>query len=117
MQSIEAPPAQRAIMLSCPWQVGKTPLLLQAIQQLIDSGIPVANILYATFDHPICKLAGLNAVLQAWRALETRADRPEYLFLDEAQFIRDIGTWVKHQVDFFKSKRIVFTGSATPLIH
>jgi predicted AAA+ superfamily ATPase len=56
-------------------------------------------------------------VLQAWRVLETRADRPEYLFLDEAQFIRDIGTWVKHQVDFFKSKRIVFTGSATPLIH
>ncbi len=117
MQWIEAPPAHRAIMLSGPRQVGKTTLLIQAIQQLIDSGVPPANILYATFDHPICKLAGLNAVLQAWRELEPKADGPEYLFLDEAQFIRDIGTWVKHQVDFFKSKRIVFTGSATPLIH
>ncbi|MCX6987027.1 MAG: ATP-binding protein [Chlamydiae bacterium] len=117
MQWIEAPPAHRAIMLSGPRQVGKTTLLIQAIQQLIDSGVPPANILYATFDHPICKLGGLNAVLQAWRELEPKADGPEYLFLDEAQFIRDIGTWVKHQVDFFKSKRIVFTGSATPLIH
>lgn len=117
MQWIEAPPAQRAIMLSGPRQVGKTTLLLQAIQKLIDSGVPPANILYATFDHPICKLGGLNAVLEAWRELEPKADGPEYLFLDEAQFIKDIGTWVKHQVDFFKSKRIVFTGSATPLIH
>ena len=91
--------------------------ILQAIQKLIDSGVPPANILYATFDHPICKLGGLNAVLEAWRELEPKADGPEYLFLDGAQFIKDIGTWVKHQVDFFKSKKIVFTGSATPLLH
>lgn len=114
---IETPPAQRAIMLSGPRQVGKTTLLLQAIQKLIDSGVPPANILYATFDHPICKLTGLSAVLEAWRELEPKVDGPEYLFLDEAQFIKDIGTWIKHQVDFFKNKRIVFTGSATPLIH
>ncbi len=116
MQWIEQPPAQRAIMLSGPRQVGKTTLLLQAIQKLVESGVPPANILYATFDHPICKLAGLNAVLEAWRELEPKANGPEYLFLDEAQFIKDIGTWVKHQVDFFKNKKIVFTGSATPLI-
>ncbi|HEY4254937.1 MAG TPA: ATP-binding protein [Chlamydiales bacterium] len=117
MEWIESPPAQRAVMLSGPRQVGKTTLLLQAIQKLIDSGVPPANILYATFDHPICKLGGLEAVLEAWRELEPKADGPEYLFLDEAQFIKNIGTWVKHQVDFFKFKKIVFTGSATPLIH
>ena len=117
MHWIENPPAWRAIMLSGPRQVGKTTLLLQAIQKLIDSGVPPANILYATFDHPICKLGGLHAVLEAWRELEPKANGPEYLFLDEAQFIQDIGTWVKHQVDFFKNKRIIFTGSATPLIH
>lgn len=117
MQWIEAPPAHRAIMLSGPRQVGKTTLLLQAIQRLIQSGVPPANIVYATFDHPIFKLGGLNAVLEAWRELEPKASGPEYLFLDEAQFIKDMGTWVKHQVDFFKNKRIVFTGSAMPLIH
>lgn len=116
MQWIETPPAPRAVMLSGPRQVGKTTLLLQAIQQLISSGVPPANILYTTFDHPVCKLAGLEAVLEAWRELEPKADGPEYLFLDEAQFIKHIGTWVKHQVDFFKTKKIIFTGSATPLI-
>jgi predicted AAA+ superfamily ATPase len=117
MQWIEHPPAQRAVMLSGPRQVGKTTLLLQAIQRLIDSGIAPGNILYATFDHPVCKLAGLDAVLEAWRELEPKTDGPEYLFLDEAQLVKDVGTWVKHQVDFFKTKRIVFTGSATTLIH
>lgn len=116
MDWIKAPPAHRAILLSGPRQVGKTTLLLQAIQKLIDSGVPPGNILYATFDHPICKLTGLDTVLEAWREMEPKANGPEYLFLDEAQFIKNIGTWVKHQIDFFKNKKIIFTGSAAPLI-
>ena len=103
-------------MLSGPRQVGKTTLLLQAIQKLVASGTAPSNILYATFDHPVLKLAGLDTVLEAWREIEPKAEGPEYLFLDEAQFIKNIGTWVKHEIDFFKTKRIVFTGSATPLL-
>ena len=109
------PPAPRAVMLTGPRQVGKTTLLLQIIDQLVNDQIPSTNILYATFDHPILKIAGLDAVLEAWRELEPKVEGPEYLFLDEAQFIRDFGTWTKHQVDFFKQRRIVFTGSAMPL--
>lgn len=115
-QWLTAPPAPRAILLSGARQVGKTTLLLQAIEALLQQGVPAGNILYATFDHPLIKLAGIEAVLQAWREREPKADGPEYLLLDEAQFIRDWGTWVKHQVDFHKSRRIAFTGSATPLI-
>lgn len=116
MQWIENPPSKRAILLSGARQVGKTTLLLQAIQKLIDSGVPSSNIIYVTFDHPVCKLAGLEAVLEAWRELEPKKEGPEYLFLDEAQFIQDIGTWMKHQVDFFKTRCLIFTGSVTPLI-
>lgn len=111
------PPAQRAVLLTGPRQVGKTTLLLQTIEQLIQEGVPSKNILYVTFDHPILKLAGLEAVLEAWRELEPKAEGPEYIFLDEAQFIRDVGTWVKHQADFSKQRKIVFTGSAMPLVH
>lgn len=114
-QWVAAPPAPRAILLSGARQIGKTTLMLQAIEGLLAQGTPAANILYATFDHPILKLAGVDAVLEAWREREPRADGPEYLFLDEAQFIRDWGTWVKHQVDFAKHRRIAFTGSAMPL--
>ncbi len=112
---VSHPPAKRAVMLSGPRQVGKTTLLLQTVELLLRNGIAPANIVYATFDHPILKLAGLDAVLEAWRELEPQAAGDEYLFLDEAQLIRNFGTWVKHQVDFFKHRRIIFTGSAMPL--
>jgi uncharacterized protein len=110
------PPAPRAVLLSGARQIGKTTLLLQSIAKLLKNGIPAANILYATFDHPILKLAGIDAVIDAWRQREPRAPGPEYLFLDEAQFIRDWGTWVKHPVDFVRHRRIIFTGSAMPLL-
>jgi uncharacterized protein len=110
------PPTPRAVLLSGARQVGKTTLMLQAIDALLKARVPAANILYATFDHPLLKLAGIDAVLDAWRQREPQAAGPEYLFLDEAQFIRDWGTWVKHQVDFQKGRRIAFTGSAMPLV-
>lgn len=110
------PPAPRAVLISGARQIGKTTLMLQAAQALLAAGVPPANLLYATFDHPILKLAGIEAVLEAWRQREPRAEGPEYLLLDEAQFIRDWGTWVKHQVDFAKHRRIAFTGSAMPLV-
>ena len=103
-------------MLSGARQIGKTTLLLQAINMLLEAGVPASNILYATFDHPILKLAGIDAVINGWRQREPRAKGPEYVFLDEAHFIPDWGTWIKHQVDFNRQRRIVFTGSATPLL-
>jgi predicted AAA+ superfamily ATPase len=113
---LTAPPAARAILLSGARQTGKTTLMLQVVESLLRDGVPPANVLYATFDHPLLKLAGIDAVLDAWREREPRAEGPEYLLLDEAQFIRDWGTWVKHQVDFQRQRRIAFTGSAMPLV-
>jgi predicted AAA+ superfamily ATPase len=110
------PPAMRAVMLSGARQVGKTTLLMQVIATLLADQVPAANILYASFDHPILKLAGVDAVLEAWRDREPRQPGKEFVFLDEAQFIRDWGTWVKHQVDFNKSRQLIFTGSTLPLV-
>jgi predicted AAA+ superfamily ATPase len=64
---LAAPPAPRAVMLSGARQIGKTTLMLQAAEALLGAGVPAANILYATFDHPILKLASIDAVLDAWR--------------------------------------------------
>ncbi len=110
------PPALRATFLSGARQIGKTTLIMQAIDKLIKDGVPASNIFYATFDHPLLKLAGIDAAIEAWRQREAKQEGVEYVFLDEAQFIRDWGTWVKHQVDFNKQRRIIFTGSATPIL-
>lgn len=113
---VKSPPAARAILLSGARQVGKTTLLLQCVADLLRNGVQPANILYATFDHPIIRLAGLDNVLRAWRERVPQGAGAEYLFLDEAQFIRNWETWVKHQVDFNKHRRIILTGSAMPLM-
>lgn len=113
---MQSPPAPRALLLSGARQVGKTTLFLQVIQELIDNGVPANKILYATFDHPLLKLLGLDGLLNLWREFEPESDGIEYLFLDEIQTIRDWQTWLKLQVDFEKKRRIAVTGSATPLV-
>ncbi len=108
-------PTSRALLVNGARQVGKTTLFLQIIDSLIERGAPAANILYATFDHPLLRLAGLENVLRLWREQEPAADGPEYLFLDEIQFAPDWQIWLKHQVDFERRRKIALTGSAVPL--
>lgn len=110
------PPVHRALLLSGARQVGKTTLLLQTVEALLAKGVPRENILYATFDHPLVKLAGLDGLLNLWREIEPARDGIEYLFLDEIQYTKDWQTWLKLQVDFQKNRRIAVTGSATPLV-
>lgn len=112
---VTTPPAPRAILLSGARQTGKTTLILQVIDSMLQEGIAPGRILYATFDHPLLKLIGLEGLLKVWRELEPRHEGEEYLFLDEIQFTLGWQTWVKHQVDFAKSLRIAVTGSAVPL--
>jgi len=112
---VEAPPVGRALLLAGARQIGKTTLFLQCIDRLLKTGVPPGNILYLTFDHPLLKLHGLEGVIRLWREVEPAAEGLEYLFLDEIQATTDWQTWLKHQVDFDKRRRIAVTGSATPL--
>jgi predicted AAA+ superfamily ATPase len=54
-------------------------------------------------------------LIRLWREFEPMKEGPEYLFLDEVQLTKDWQTWLKHQVDFDKTRRIAVTGSSTPL--
>jgi predicted AAA+ superfamily ATPase len=115
LQWLTDPPAGRALLLAGARQIGKTTLFLQCIDRLLQTGVPPGNILYITFDHPLLKLLGLDGAIRLWREVEPAAAGPEYLFLDEIQTTKDWQTWLKHQVDFHKRRRIAVTGSATPL--
>ena len=115
-QWVTNPPAPRALLLSGARQIGKTTLLLQSIERLIADGVPPGQIIYATFDHPLLKLAGLDGLLELWREIEPAREGTEYLFLDEIQYTKDWQTWLKLQVDFHKGRRITVTGSASPLV-
>lgn len=107
---------KRALLLTGARQVGKTTLLRQTIRQLLVSDVPPGQVLYATLDHPLLKLAGLERTLQAWDELHPPGEgQVRYVFLDEIQYMPDWQTWLKHQVDFKRGLRIAATGSANPL--
>lgn len=113
---LTAPPSPRAVLISGARQVGKTTMLRQAIRALIRSGVDPSQILYATFDHPLLKLAGLPEVIAIWEELhELKQGTQAYLLLDEIQYTSDWQTWLKLQVDFHKNRRIAVTGSAMPI--
>jgi len=112
---MDEPPGGRALLLTGARQVGKTTLLLQAIDWLLDGGAMPANILYLSLDHPLLKAVGLDKLLEVWRDFEPPQEGSEYLFLDEVQNVSDWQTWLKFQVDFQKNRRIAVNGSATPL--
>lgn len=109
------PPSSRALLVSGARQVGKTTLLRQAVAELLRQGVKPTEILYATFDHPLLKLVGLEKVINIWEQMLTHGSGTEYLLLDEIQYTENWQTWIKHQVDFNKKRRIVVTGSAMPL--
>jgi predicted AAA+ superfamily ATPase len=107
---------KRSLLLRGARQVGKTTLYRQIIGRLLGEGYPAHNILYATFDHPILKLAGLEQTIRAWSELfPVVPGSPRMLFLDEIQFVPNWQTWLKHQVDFQSDLRVAATGSASPL--
>lgn len=109
------PPSKRAVLVSGARQIGKTTLLLQVVESLLAKGVPPSNILYASFDHPMLKLTGLEKLVKLWQEAETLQEGTEYLLLDEIQYTKDWQVWLKHQVDFTGNRRIAVTGSATPL--
>ncbi len=114
-QWLAKPPSRRAVLISGARQTGKTTLLRQAAYDLVAKGVEPDRILYATFDSPILKLVGLDGLIKAWEEIRPQSDDAEYLLLDEIQYTKDWQTWLKHQIDFAKNRRIAVTGSAIPV--
>ena len=50
-------------------RVGKTTILYQIIDHLIDEGVNPRNILYAAFDNPILKLVSVENVLSIYETI------------------------------------------------
>ncbi len=113
---VEDAQTPRALLLTGARQVGKTTIFRQVIRRMVASGFPAQNILYATFDHPMLKLSGIEHTVGAWEELyPADPERPRMLFLDEIQSIEGWQTWIKHQADFNRGTRIAATGSASSL--
>ncbi len=106
---------RRFTVLSGARRVGKTTIMYQMMEQLIEDGVNPKNILYVSFDNPIVKLVNVEAVLSIYESLYP-LEGTKYIFLDEIQYTEHWELWMKVIYDSKKDIRLVATGSASPLL-
>lgn len=106
---------RRFAVLSGARRVGKTTIMYQMMEDLIDEGVHPRNILYVSFDNPIVKLVNVEAVLSAYESLYP-IKGTRYIFLDEIQYTDNWELWMKVIYDSRKDIRLTATGSASPIL-
>jgi len=115
MKILDHPSIRRFPVLSGARRVGKTTILYQMIESLLARGVSPRNILYASFDNPVIKMAGVNVVFDIFETLRPITNEI-YLFFDEIQYAANWELWLKVVYDTRKDVRLTATGSASPII-
>jgi uncharacterized protein len=109
------PKIRREVILSGPRRVGKTTILYQMIEELLND-VSGKQVMYVSFDHPYLKLSEIGEILKVFELNIAAKDRVLYLFLDEIQYADDWDRWLKWLYDQRPDIRIMATGSATPIL-
>ncbi|WP_127581328.1 ATP-binding protein [Paenibacillus koleovorans] len=115
-KTFEHPQIRREVILSGPRRVGKTTIMYQMIENMLNEGVEPRNILYVSFDHPMLKLCDIGRILDIYQNNVNPDERNLYLFFDEIQYAGDWDLWLKTLYDQHSSYRIMATGSASPLL-
>lgn len=103
----------RALILLGPRRVGKTVLIYQTIQYLIDSGVSRNNILYISLETPIYTGLALEKLLKLFVSQHSHNRSSNlYVFFDEIQYLKDWEVHLKSLVDSYRSYKFIATGSA-----
>ncbi len=108
------------ITITGPRRAGKTYFCFQAIQKLLESGVPKENIFYINFEDN--RLLGassedLENILSSFLELSTLNKMQKlYFFLDEIQTVKDWDSWVRKIYDTRKDIHLILTGSSSKLL-
>lgn len=102
------------LLLRGPRGAGKTTLLLQLAAQLARAGASAPYVLYAPFDHPVIRQAGLEGVVAAWSHATPRQDGPIFLLFDEVTFAEGWAAWLARHHETSGGYRILAAASTVP---
>lgn len=103
----------RAVVLIGPRRVGKTVMLMHAIQALLENEERGDTILYVSLDTPLYAGRSLESLVKTFVDLHHHArDRRLWIFFDEIQYLKDWEVHLKSLVDSYRHIRFVATGSA-----
>jgi predicted AAA+ superfamily ATPase len=104
---------QRAVVLMGPRRVGKTVLLLQTIQELIEKDIEPKKLLFISIDIPILHPFSLEDLLELYQEIFSIGDlKGKVIFFDEIQYLKDWDIQLKVLVDTYKETKFIASGSA-----
>jgi predicted AAA+ superfamily ATPase len=105
---------RRAVVLMGPRRVGKTVMIHQAIQALLDEGVPPKSLCYFSVDHPIYNGLSLDKLLEYYgqaTGVDYKAEQI-YAFFDEIQYLRKWEVHLKSVVDAHPNIKGLASGSA-----
>jgi hypothetical protein len=104
---------KRAVVLMGPRRVGKSVMLFQTIQYLIDNKIEPQKICYLSIETPIYNGIGLEELFKLCReALNEKSLKGFYIIFDEIQYLKNWEVHLKSMVDSYKETKFVVSGSA-----
>lgn len=106
---------RRFTILSGVRRVGKTTIMYQIIERLMEDGVNPRNIFYASFDNPILKLVNIESVLSIYESMYP-TEGVKYIFFDEIQYTENWELWMKVIYDSRKDIRLIAAGSASPIL-
>lgn len=112
-QLVQAVEVHRAVVLIGPRRVGKTVMLMHAIQALLDAGVAGTAILYVSLDTPLYSGRSLESLVRTFMELHRHGSEQRlWVFFDEIQYLKDWEVHLKSLVDTFRHVRFVASGSA-----
>ncbi len=102
---------RQMVVISGLRRVGKSTIMMQAIQRLIDSGVDPLDVVYSSFDE---RVEDLREVLKSYSQSTGRdyESRRVYVFLDEVQKLDGWAHQVKLLYDSLPNLKVILSGSA-----
>ncbi len=108
---------RRAVILMGPRRVGKTVMLTQALQALIERGVDPKRLLFVSLDTPAYLGVPPDRLLQSFMDMHGHGrDSELYVVLDEIQYFKDWEVHLKSLVDLFYHIRFAASGSAAAVL-
>jgi len=91
-------------------RIGKTTLMYQLIEDLIEEGVPLENVFFFSFDEAN---VGFSEVVESYREFQGKDFREEkvYIFLDEIQKCENWENELKKYYDLYPKLKFVISGS------
>lgn len=104
---------QRSVILLGPRRVGKTVMILQAIDGLLKQGIKGDHVVYLSVDRPLYGQKRLEQLLALHlQQMEYPSDALMWVFFDEVQYVANWEQELKSLTDLYRNIRFVASGSA-----